>query len=91
VIPCNLVITSILEERAASIHKRVEKAETVGYTKMLVSCCHNPKDHSRNFHYHENLKSHTSIDFIRLEILKKVERPSFLADNLAKNVHVLFE
>jgi hypothetical protein len=90
------VITSILEELAASIHSIEEKTETAGYTEMLVSihkiaCCHNPKDHSLNFHYHEDFKSHTFIDFVRLGVLKKVERPSFLADNLAKNVHVLFE
>jgi hypothetical protein len=71
-----------------------EKTETAGYTEMLVcihkiTCCHNPIDHNLNFH--ENLKSNTYIDFVRLEVLKKVERPGFLGDNLAKSMHVLFE
>jgi hypothetical protein len=84
-----------LEELAAFIHRTEEKAETASYTEMFISihkitCCHNPVDHNLNFHCHENLSSHTCID-VRLEILKKVERPGFLGDNLAKNMHALFE
>jgi hypothetical protein len=90
------MITSILEELAASIRRIEEKTETAGYTEMLattykITCCHNPEDHSLNFHFHENLKSHTCIDFVRLVVLKKVEKPDCQGYNLAKNVHVSFE
>jgi hypothetical protein len=73
-----------------------EKTETAGYTEMLVcihkiTYCHNPIDRNLNFHFHENLRSHTCIDFVGLEVLKNVERPGFLGDNLAKSMHILFD